>query len=137
MAGNNYSGKDDVPGSLIVGEGVKVVGKLVVPGLAVINGGLEGELEADELLVGPRGFLSGQVRVRTADIHGATHDTLEATEFLCVRSTGQVHGKARYGEVEIEKGGIIRGAIAPVGSGDIAAVQITGLAVSAAPVGNN
>lgn len=96
-----------------MGEGVRIVGKLVVPGMAVVNGALEGELQADELLVGPRGVLTGQVKVRTADVHGTTHDTIEASEFLCVRSTGQVHGQARYGEVEIEKGGVIRGAIAP------------------------
>jgi len=113
LAVNNVVGKDEVPGSLTVGEGVRIVGKLVVPGKAVINGSLEGELQADDLLVGPRGVLTGQVKVRTADVHGTTHDTIEATEFLCVRSSGQVHGQARYGEVEIEKGGVIRGAIAP------------------------
>jgi len=113
LALNNVVGKDEVPGNLTVGEGVRIVGKLVVPGMAVVNGALEGELQADELLVGPRGVLTGQVKVRTADVHGTTHDTIEASEFLCVRSTGQVHGQARYGEVEIEKGGVIRGAIAP------------------------
>ena len=113
LAVNNVVGKDEVPGSLTVGEGVRIVGKLVVPGKAVINGSLEGELQADDLLVGPRGVLTGQVKVRTADVHGTTHDTIEATEFLCVRSSGQVHGQARYGEVEIEKGGVFRGAIAP------------------------
>lgn len=136
MAANNVLGKDDAPGSLIIGEGVRVVGKLVVPGLAIVNGALEGELQADELLVGPRGTLSGQVRVRTADVHGATHETLEASEFLCVRSTGQVHGQARYGEVEIEKGGIIRGAISPVASDpsfppEVKSSPVTGTAAAA------
>ena len=115
MSTNNSANRGDAPGNLIIGEGVKVVGQLVVPGLAVINGTLQGELQADELLVGPKGSLSGQVRVRTADIHGTTHETLEASEFLCVRGTGRVNGQARYGEIEIEKGGVIRGAISPVG----------------------
>ncbi len=115
MSTNNSSNRGDAPGNLTIGEGVKVVGQLVVPGLAVINGTLQGELQADELLVGPKGSLSGQVRVRTADIHGTTHETLEASEFLCVRGTGRVNGQARYGEIEIEKGGVIRGAISPVG----------------------
>lgn len=115
MSTNNSANRGDAPGNLTIGEGVKVVGQLVVPGLAVINGTLQGELQADELLVGPKGSLSGQVRVRTADIHGSTHETLEASDFLCVRSTGRVHGQARYGEIEIEKGGVIRGAISPVG----------------------
>ncbi len=111
----NNSVKGEAPGNLTIGEGVKVVGQLVVPGLAVINGTLQGELQADELLVGPKGSLSGQVRVRTADVHGTTHETLEASEFLCVRGTGRVNGQARYGEIEIEKGGVIRSAISPFG----------------------
>lgn len=110
--------KGDSPGNLTIGEGVKVVGHLVVPGIAVINGTLEGGLQAGELLVGPQGSLSGQVAVRSADIHGATYDTLVASEFLCVRSTGVVNGKAHYGEIEIEKGGVIQGVIAPVGKGE-------------------
>ena len=32
-----------------------------------------------------------------------------------MRATGRVNGQARYGEIEIEKGGVIRGAISPFG----------------------
>jgi len=110
--------KGDSPGNLTIGEGVKVVGHLIVPGVAVINGTLEGGLQAGELLVGPQGSLSGQIAVRSADIHGTTYDTLVATEFLCVRSTGVVNGKAQYGEIEIEKGGVIQGVVSPVGKGE-------------------
>ena len=129
----NNSAKGDGPGNLTIGEGVKVVGQLVVPGLAVINGTLQGELQADELLVGPKGSLSGQVRVRTADIHGSTHETLEASEFLCVRGTGRVNGQARYGEIEIEKGGVIRGAIAPAGEAAPPAAPLALPVTAAAP----
>ncbi len=121
---SNPAGKYDAPGNLIIGEGVKVVGHLMVPGMAVINGILEGGLQAGELLVGPQGSLSGQVNVRTADVHGRTFDTLTASEFLCVRSTGIVSGKAHYGEIEIEKGGVIQGNIGPV-SGQDASTQVT------------
>ncbi len=79
MSTNDSNHRGGAPGNLTIGEGVKVVGQLVVPGLAVINGTLQGELQADELLVGPKGSLSGQVRVRTADVHGSTHETLEAS----------------------------------------------------------
>lgn len=113
MSVNHSGNKGDAPGCLTIGEGVRVVGHLSVPGLAIINGVLEGELQADELLVGPKGALTGKVKVRTADVHGSTHDMLTATEFLCVRSTGRINGNANYGEIEIEKGGVIQGAIAP------------------------
>ncbi len=118
MSSNNAALKGEAPGNLTIGEGVKVVGHLTVPGLAVINGTLEGGLQASELLVGPQGTLSGQVSVRVADIHGATYETLVASEFLCVRSTGVVNGQAHYGEIEIEKGGVIQGVIAPSSQAD-------------------
>jgi cytoskeletal protein CcmA (bactofilin family) len=118
VSSNNAALKGEAPGNLTIGEGVKVVGHLTVPGLAVINGTLEGGLQASELLVGPQGTLSGQVSVRVADIHGATYETLVASEFLCVRSTGVVNGQAHYGEIEIEKGGVIQGVIAPSSQAD-------------------
>lgn len=113
--------KQDGPGNLIIGEGVSVVGTLTVPGLAIINGSLEGGLQATELLVGPQGSLTGKVSVQSADIHGRTFDTLHASDFLCVRSTGVVSGAAHYGEIEIHKGGVIQGAVSPVESQPAAA----------------
>lgn len=130
MSNNNPAFKGEAPGNLTIGEGVKVVGHLTVPGLAVINGTLEGGLQASELLVGPQGTLSGQVTVRMADIHGATYETLVASEFLCVRSTGVVNGQAHYGEIEIEKGGVIQGVIAPSSASD-ESVEATANAVKA------
>lgn len=112
----NSADKNDVPGNLIIGEGVKVVGQLIVPGLAVIHGTLEGGLEAGELLVGAQGSVSGQINVRKADVYGRTFDNITASEFLCVRVSGVVSGKAHYGEIEIEKGGVIQGTVGPVNS---------------------
>ena len=34
-------------GSIVIGEGVTVSGKFIVPGRAVINGSMDGELQAD------------------------------------------------------------------------------------------
>jgi len=41
------------------------------------------------------------------------HDTLLASEHLIIRSTGRVNGNASYGEIEIERGGLVQGAIVP------------------------
>jgi cytoskeletal protein CcmA (bactofilin family) len=87
-----------------------------VPGRAVINGSLQGELQADDLLVGARGKLVGNVKVRKADIYGETHDTLQASEHLLIRSTGRISGKATYGEIEIERGGLVQGSVLPEGA---------------------
>ncbi len=100
-------------GSILIGEGVEVSGTFKVPGKAMINGSLEGELFADELTVGTKGKLRGTVSVRRADIHGESHDSITVSDHLVIRSTGQIHGLASYGKIEIERGGLITGRIAP------------------------
>lgn len=102
---------EDFQGCIIVGEGVTVRGSFRVPHRAVINGSLEGELEADELLIGKHGKLVGAVRVNRADIHGETHDSMHAVEHLVVRGTGRIYGKATYGLIEVERGGFIHGGV--------------------------
>lgn len=100
-------------GNILIGEGVEVSGTFKVPGKAMVNGSLEGELFADELTVGPKGKLRGNVSVRRADIHGESHNSITVSEHLVIRSSGQIHGTAAYGKIEIERGGLITGNIAP------------------------
>lgn len=119
-------------GNITIGEGVTVTGTLHVPGKATINGWIQGELTADELIVGPAGRVVGQARVRVADIHGAAHDSIVATEQLTIRSTGQVHGSATYGKIEIARGGLMVGRIGPIENG---APDLVGAGVLELPVG--
>ena len=107
-------------GCIVIGEGVTVSGKFVVPGRAVINGSLEGDLQADEILVGAQGKLVGNIKVRKADVFGEIHNTLLASEHLFIRSTGRVNGNASYGEIEIERGGLVQGAIVPAKAAGVA-----------------
>lgn len=104
----------ELQGSIMVGAGVSVKGFFKVPNRAVINGSLEGELDADELLIGKGGKLVGTVRVKRADVHGEAHNSLHASEQLTVRGTGRIHGKATYGLIEIERGGMIHGEVLSV-----------------------
>jgi cytoskeletal protein CcmA (bactofilin family) len=111
-------------GNIVIGEGVTVTGTLNVPGKATINGWLQGELTADELTVGTQGKVVGKVNVRIADIHGSMHKSIAASEQLIIRSTGQVHGLAIYGKIEIARGGMIVGNLEPI---DTAAPDVSGL----------
>lgn len=96
---------------LIIGEGVSVTGKFVVPGLATIHGTLDGELKADELFLGRTGVICGDIVARTADISGTCKRSLSVAEFLCIRKTGRVYDRAACGEVEVERGGVVNGAL--------------------------
>lgn len=110
---NNSGDQDERKGSIFIGEGVTVTGSFSIPGRAVVNGTLNGELSADELLVGEQGMLVGKITARNADIHGKTNDTLTVSNHLVIRASGRVNGKASYGELEIERGGLVSGTIAP------------------------
>lgn len=111
------SDRNNEVGSIMIGEGVTVSGKFIVPGRAVINGSLDGELQAEELLVGAQGKIVGNVKVRRADVFGEVHDTLLASEHLIIRTSGRVNGNASYGEIEIERGGLVQGAVVPARGG--------------------
>ncbi|MBS4046529.1 MAG: polymer-forming cytoskeletal protein [Alphaproteobacteria bacterium] len=114
----------DHKGNIIIGDGVTVNGSFTVPGKAMINGSLQGELVADELTIGPQGKVLGKVKVRKADVHGESHDSITASEYLIIRSSGQIHGTASYGKIEIERGGLITGSVSPCGDSSAAkAVQ--------------
>lgn len=113
------SDRNNEAGSIMIGEGVTVSGKFIVPGRAVINGSLDGELQAEELLVGAQGKIVGNVRVRRADVYGEVHDTLLASEHLIIRTSGRVNGNASYGEIEIERGGLVQGAVVPAKGGAV------------------
>ena len=101
----------DAPGSIVIGEGVEAKGTFVVPGRAVLNGTLEGNLVAKDLFVGKTGKGIGKFRAEVADVHGQIHDTL-VTGSLVVRSSGRISGVVYYREVEIEKSGQIEGKMA-------------------------
>ncbi len=93
------------PNVVYIGEGVTFKGELSAPELVVIDGAVEGEVRA------ATGTLKGSVVVTDADIQGSVSDRLEVKQLLIVRSTGHVEAEISYGELQIEKGAIISGAL--------------------------
>lgn len=99
----------DNAGNIIIGDGVSVKGIFVVPARAVVNGTIEGEITARELVIGQTGKIIGHARADKADVHGEVHETLVVNQSLILRSTGRIVGMVHYNELEIEKGGLIEG----------------------------
>jgi cytoskeletal protein CcmA (bactofilin family) len=96
-------------GNIVIGNDVSVKGVLVVPNRAVINGTIDGEITAKELVVGQTGRIIGHAKTDRADIHGEVNQTLVVNQSLILRSTGKVVGVVHYSELEIEKGGLVEG----------------------------
>lgn len=99
----------DNAGNILIGTDVTIQGVLVVPNRAVVNGSIEGEVTAKELVVGQTGRIVGHARTERADIHGQVHKTLEVSQSLILRSTGRIVGLVHYRELEIERGGLVEG----------------------------
>jgi cytoskeletal protein CcmA (bactofilin family) len=93
------------------GEGVTFKGSITAPEKIVVHGTVEGDVVARELLVGANGTIKGNVKVDQADIQGKVLENVEARVCLSLRKTGRIEGSATYGEIEIEKGGILSGEV--------------------------
>jgi cytoskeletal protein CcmA (bactofilin family) len=99
------------PSCAYFGEGVIFKGSITAPEKVVVHGSVEGEVVARELLVGPTGTITGKVSVDQADIQGKVFERIEAKVCLSLRKTGRIEGTAVYGEIEIEKGGVLSGEV--------------------------
>lgn len=97
--------------SVVIGDGVTVKGVFFVPSKAVINGIIEGDLTAEEVLIGTSGKITGRVSAKVIDVRGQLHNTVVSEKSLIIRSTGKITGKIHYVEIEIEKGGEIEGTL--------------------------
>ncbi len=110
--------------SVVIGDGVTVKGVFFVPSKAVINGVIEGDLTAEEVLIGPTGKITGRISAKVLDVRGPLHDTAVSEESLIIRSTGKITGKIHYVEIEIEKGGEVEGTLTQALEGTLNAQSI-------------
>ena len=120
--------------SVVIGDGVVVKGAFTVPAKAVINGVIEGDLTAEEVLIGPTGRITGRVSAKIIDVRGQLHNTIVSERSLIVRSTGKIVGKIHYSEIEIEKGGEIEGALSQGAEPSPTVTTTPPVAQAAAPV---
>ena len=97
--------------SITIGQGVTFVGTISARGKAFINGAVTGEISVDGLQVGESGVIKGKIKSREMEVYGEIHDEVSCAEHVLVHSTGLINGKLIYGELEIQKGGRVIGAM--------------------------
>lgn len=91
-------------------------GTMNVPGLASVDGKLEGQLTADVIAIQTNGSVDGKTTANHIKVAGSLTDTAVANNTLLVESTGVIAGSVTYTEMEIKKGGSIQGSIYKTGS---------------------
>jgi len=107
-------------GNIVIGNDVTLKGTIHVPNRAVINGAIDGEITARELVVGQTGRIIGHAKTERADIYGEVNQTLDVSQSLILRSTGKVVGVIQYTEIEIEKGGLVEGKLSQLQNAPVA-----------------
>jgi cytoskeletal protein CcmA (bactofilin family) len=92
-----------------IGEGVSLTGSVQADDIVVVDGNVDGEVTCSQLIVGPSGVVTGIISVSEADVYGKIGTDISVKQLLIVRSSGRVEGKWVYGEIEVEKGGVLAG----------------------------
>jgi len=98
---------------LIVGQGISLSGEITACDRLVVEGSVQvtlNETRAIEITETGR-FTDGKAEVEEAEISGHYEGELTVRNRLFIRSTGQVKGTVRYGEIEIERGGQLTGTV--------------------------
>lgn len=105
--------REPPPKLLIVGPEINLAGEITACDRLVVEGSVQVTLNrtrAIEITETGR-FTNGKAEVDEAEIGGVYEGSLTVRGRLLIRSTGRVAGTVRYGELEIERGGRISGAV--------------------------
>lgn len=97
---------------LIVGGGIALNGEIRTCDTLVVEGRVEAVLQdCKNIEILAPGEFKGAAEVDVADISGRFDGDLTARQRLIVRAGGKVLGKIRYGQLEIERGGVLSGEV--------------------------
>jgi cytoskeletal protein CcmA (bactofilin family) len=97
---------------LIVGGGIALNGEIRTCDTLVVEGRVEAVLQdCKNIEIMAPGEFKGAAEVDVADISGRFDGDLTARQRLIVRAGGKVLGKIRYGQLEIERGGVLSGEV--------------------------
>lgn len=98
-------------GHVLIGEGVKIKGEIRECHEIEIHGSVEGDLEAEVLIVRENGLVKGNVSTDRAEVHGSIDGDVSVKYRLDVKAKGSVAGKTEYGELSVEAGGRVVGTL--------------------------
>ena len=97
---------------VFLGPEIVLSGELKSCGTLVAEGIIDGtRIECRKFILGSAGSCKGEVQAESAVISGRFEGRLIVRSRLLIKSGGQVRGSVQYGQVEIEPGGPLHGAM--------------------------
>lgn len=94
----------------IIGASIKVKGNFHGQGNIIIEGNLEGSLKTEaNLYIGEKARIVANIEAQEAIINGEIKGDIKIKKYLSIGKTAKIFGNIQYGEMSIEKGGLING----------------------------
>jgi cytoskeletal protein CcmA (bactofilin family) len=107
---------------LTVGREIALSGEIASCDTLVVEGSVEANLQnCRDVDIAESGLFKGSATIDHADVRGNFEGNLVVRKRLLIRSTGQVSGTIRYGQIEIELGGQISGDVQAIADSDVIA----------------
>jgi cytoskeletal protein CcmA (bactofilin family) len=93
----------------LIGANSSFNGDINTKGTLRVDGAMEGNVNADWVIIGEKASLKGDVNARGIVVGGRIEGSLRAKEVVEIKSKGQVTGDVYTGKLTIIEGGIFDG----------------------------
>jgi cytoskeletal protein CcmA (bactofilin family) len=106
--------KPTAASDLIVGRGISLSGEINSCHRLVVEGIVHANLQhCSHMTIAEGGLFDGTAAIDDVEVSGSFEGDLIVHNRLKIRGTGRVSGTITYGQLEIEAGGLISGALQP------------------------
>lgn len=93
----------------LVGSKSHFSGSIKTEGTLRIDGTVDGNVEADWLVLGEKAILRGDVKARGVIVGGRLEGNITASEIIEIKAKGQILGDITSPRLAISEGGILEG----------------------------
>lgn len=107
----------------IVGNDTRIVGKVSVKGTIRVDGIVEGDVQADWVVIGETGKLRGNTRTRGIVVGGDVEGNIEATEAVELREKARMAGEIHAPKLAISEGAVFDGRVRMESDAEPAGIQ--------------
>ena len=92
----------------VLAEGFALTGDIESDGDVHIEGTVTGNIQAMEVVVGPKGKVTGQIKAKAACIHGGVDGQIQGSSVTLAKSS-KVNGDILHNQLTIEPGAFLEG----------------------------
>jgi cytoskeletal protein CcmA (bactofilin family) len=102
-------GKKQLSLETLIGQDSLFKGDLMSKRVVRIDGVIEGNVQADSLIIGKTGSVKGDISVREIEVDGSVEGNIKAEEAVEIRPEGTVEGDIHTAKLIISEGALFAG----------------------------